>query len=200
MKKRIILVLVIAALFVSINANAQIKFGVKAGLNISNMSIESSGYSVTPNSITSFHIGLAVDYAFKPELSIQSGILYSGKGTSVDNPLTGGSDKMAPNYLEIPVNIAYKLAAGPGKVVLFGGPYLGIGISGQASGVDIKWGSGTGNDLQRTDLGLNFGAGYEINKFLISAQYGFSLTNVNADTNTTVKNKVTGISVAYFFN
>jgi hypothetical protein len=51
------------------------------------------------------------------------------------------------------------------------------------------------------DLGLNIGAGVEITKIIISANYGFGLTNLSPTTSNDekMKTRVFGLSVAYLF-
>lgn len=105
-------------------------------------------------------------------LAIQPGILFSQKGSNYE---IDPSPKISLNYLEIPVNIVYKFPLIAYKFLVFGGPYLAYGINGKANfngkSNDITWGTNEEeNDFKPIDLGLNIGAGIEINNLRISAQ------------------------------
>jgi hypothetical protein len=92
------------------------------------------------------------------------------------------------------------------KVLIFGGPYLAYGIGGKAKfdgeSDDINWGTSEEDDLKPFDLGLNIGAGIEINNLQITAQGGFGLLNLATVTDDGGESKVRaiGISAAYLFD
>jgi Outer membrane protein beta-barrel domain len=186
------------------NVQAQIKFGPEAGVNLSTMTLKTMGLSIDPKTLVGFHVGGVFDIPLKGSLSLQPAILYSSKGSKFS---VGGEDmSIAPGFIEVPVNLAYSFEAGTVKFFVFAGPYLAYGISGKykSGGVEesIKYGSGDNYDLKPFDLGLNLGAGLNINNFLVTAQYGLGLTNLSPSSSVDLemKNKVIGISVAYLFS
>ena len=206
MKKGISLVSLMM-LFVALQSFAQVKFGVLGGLNLSNYT-EIAGTS--PKSNTSFHIGGIAEYGINEKISVQSGLLLSIKGAAVELSGSGFSSTstIKPQYLEVPITVAYKIDLGTAKLQLFGGPYIGIGIGGKidasasvtggpsmSQSTDIKFGS----DLARTDFGLNIGAGIEYNNILLRAQYGLGLSNVSTNSSSSYENRVIGISLGYMF-
>ncbi|WP_353139296.1 outer membrane beta-barrel protein, partial [Pseudopedobacter sp.] len=65
-------------------ANAQLKYGLKAGVNFANMDISSQGMSISPKSQTSFHLTGFVDVAISEKFSFQPGLSFQGKGYKVD--------------------------------------------------------------------------------------------------------------------
>lgn len=194
MKKLILL----AAIAISVcAAKAQTTFGIKGGLNISNATFKSKGITITPDNNVSYHIGGILNYQFNPTFSLQPGLLLSSKGYSVKIG-SSASEKTNLLYLEIPVNLVAKLPAGPVSILLYGGPYLGYGISGKEGDTDVVWGSGD-EDMNRFDAGLNFGAGLQYNQFIFSLQYGLGLANLANSSDVTVNHRVIGISLAYMF-
>ncbi len=207
MKKSIYLFTFIFSMFFALQSFAQVKFGPKVGLNLSKMTLKSSGFSLDPKIIVGFHIGGIAEIPLANNFYLQPGILYSGKGTKFSISGDGMSSDMTikPGFIEVPVNAMYKFDMSPAKLFLFAGPYFAFGIGGKSESggesTDIKFGSGSDNDMKAFDLGLNIGAGVDIKNFLISAQYGFGLTNLApvTDNDAEMKISVIGFSVAYLF-
>ncbi|WP_017258929.1 porin family protein [Pedobacter arcticus] len=180
------------------DSGSKVKFGIKAGVNFASMTFSSSGISVSPESVTSFHVGGLVDYSFSEKLSLQPGLMLSGKGFEIE----GGGMDISTNlmYLEVPVNVVYKV----GGLYFGAGPYAAFGLSGKikAEGEDdedVKFGNGD-DELKGTDFGLNFLAGYQLTNGLnFGAGYGLGLSNLSNDGDAKTKNKVFSISVGFSF-
>ncbi|MFZ4400019.1 MAG: porin family protein [Bacteroidales bacterium] len=136
MKKITSLLSFVLVLMISTQTYSQFRFGVKTGLNISNMRV--SGFTgVTESSRISFHIGANVDFSFTKSFSLESGLLLSSKGANFDRDLyTDNTTKvienttLTPLYIELPINAVYKVDFKPIKLLIFAGPYLGIGVGG----------------------------------------------------------------------
>jgi hypothetical protein len=189
------------------SAQAQFKIGPKIGMNLSTMTLKSSGISLDPQMLVGFHAGLITEISFTENLKLQPGILFSTKGSKYELTFLGETFdySLTPGVIEVPVNAFYIYGKGPVKLILFAGPYVAYGITGKSKingeSQDILYGSTTEDDMKPFDFGLNFGAGVNVNGFMISAQYGFGLLNLAPDNtgDTDMKNKVIGISVAYMF-
>lgn len=222
------LLIVVIALTMTTQSFAQVKFGVRAGLNLANMTVKLLD-DVSQKMNTSFHVGGIVEYSLSETYSIESGLLLSGKGKKVgfsksESGITiSGTGTISPLYIEVPINALYKLDLGSAKLHLFAGPYIGIGIGGKSkmeftatglpAGVtleklgftnettDVEFGTKDDSDFKRTDFGLNIGAGIEIKNILIRAQYGLGLSNLDpqGSNDSEIKNKVIGISMGYMF-
>lgn len=204
MKTKIICVFVFS-LLVQI-ANAQ-TFGIKGGINFSNVTVKMGGASMSPKSLTGYHIGVVADYDLKQNLYFNTGLLYSLKGYSAvvsgpsDGPITL---KEKLNYLEVPLNLAYKFPIKENKkFFLQAGPYLAYGI-----GVREMYGSVSTNSsfsdsgVKSFDYGLGLGGGLECGALVASINYQLGLADMNdasdvVDAN--MKNKVFQISLAYMF-
>lgn len=219
MKKVILTICLFVAL---INSYAQtVKFGVKAGLNLTELptSSQQQGVTVSNSYIAGYHVGGLVDIKFK-SFSIQPGVLFSTKGgksnanvniTEGGQTFTGsGTAKTTLYYIEIPLNVLYRVNTGNGNFFIGAGPYLGLGLSGKiktssTSGgtttdqsQDLKFGNGAG-EIQNPDFGVNGLLGYQLNSgFLVSAGYGYGLLK-SSDSNGTVKNRGFSFSLGYFF-
>lgn len=207
-------------------AQAQLKYGVKAGLNINNIAqnYAESDFETETKARLGFHIGATVDYNLSDILSLQSGLLLSSKGYSIDieeeyGDGAEGYERIILNYLEIPINFAYKT----GDFQIFAGPYLAFGIGGK-----YKYDDGTDsgdskmkpvfgeigegdleddeNPYSALDLGFNLGVGYQVGPMLINAGYSLGFANLNpgiegADFDPKdfkQSNRVISLSVSYF--
>jgi hypothetical protein len=209
--KKLLITLCIAAL--SSAAFAQtIDFGIKAGLNLSNQTLSGAGQSMYSKNLTGFNVGGIMDLGLG-DFSIQPGIFFTTKGYE-SNPIplysgtgqNGGTDKIKLDYIQVPVNLLYHIHIVPGlKFYLGGGPYLGYGVSGKVTGggesADIHFSKITdGFSYKNPDFGVNFIAGFEIEKrILLDASYGLGLSNITYSPTATMHNRVRGISVGYLF-
>ena len=109
------------------------KFGPVAGLNMSKMTLKSSGVGFDPKTLVGFHFGVMAEFPLSGGLVLQPAILYSGKGSSYEFDF--GEEvyelKIAPAFIEVPVYAAYKFDLGSVKMFVKAGPYFAYGISGQ---------------------------------------------------------------------
>lgn len=131
-------VAVCAFVFFMTTTQAQIKFGVTAGLNVANVSqdFKESDWEDATNMKLGFKIGAAVEYGLSDALAIQSGLMFSQKGYKYDledgleaGESVDGYDKYTLNYFEIPIHVAYKISG----LNIFAGPYLAYAIGGKNS-------------------------------------------------------------------
>src|SRR5947209_5521961 len=122
--------------FAAISANAQSGFRIQAGLNLANVSVTNNGRVNEANQLTSYQVGLVGDLHLASILYLQPGILYTGKGSKVQNgdesSLNYYKATSNPFYLEVPVNLVAKLPLG-GDLKLFAGAgaYAAMGINGK---------------------------------------------------------------------
>ena len=196
-----------------LQSNAQ-TFGLKAGLNLSNMIFKDDdvNYSNDLNNIPGFHIGAIVDMPFNDFLSFESGLLFTTKGYKYYEESEGYNYnvKVKLYYPDIPLTIKASHDLWKG-LKMFGtaGPYVGVGLSGNVKGnvegnnnkENINWGSSDKDTFKRLEWGLTFGGGVEINSIIIGISYDLGLSNISSyqDNGVTAKNKVLKFSVGYMF-
>lgn len=199
------LLFVCCFLFVAASLQAQIKVGPVAGLNLSKMTLKTSGIGIDPKTLVGFHFGAMAEFPLSGSLVLQPAILYSGKGSSYE--IDFGEEiynlKIAPGFIEVPVFAAYKFDLGSVKMFVKAGPYFGYGVSGQVSddeeSYDICYGEGEECDMKPFDFGVGFGAGVDLNGFIISLQYELGLTDLSPVDEAEMKINVFGFSLAYLF-
>jgi hypothetical protein len=195
--------LVAIALLIGVNTYAQdkpITFGVKAGVNLSNI----SGEGESGDAKIGFKAGVSLDYALSQDLYLMTGLNYSLQGSKIGE-VDGKSVKLDLSYLQLPVHIGYKLNVAEGaKLVFHGGPYVGYAVDGKwkyageslnAFGDIAKEGIAK---LKRFDAGLGIGAGVEFGQFGVDLGWDFGLTKIN-DGSGSIKNRNGYLTVGYKF-
>jgi hypothetical protein len=208
MKK--ITLMALALLLCASASNAQIRFGVKAGANMSNFSTESNVIDQVKGA-TNYQFGLllqakAFGFVIQPE------VLYSVKSGEFNNStlsgiLSGTDTEYQSHNIEIPVNLQFGLEMGPARVFLQGGPYVsflaGALINGSSDDYEtVK------EYISTFDYGLGLGAGVELLRFQLTAKYDWGLSPLgkeqlllgeNVNPFNELKNRNFNISLAYLF-
>ena len=179
---------------------------IRAGVNFQNVNGEDASGDKFDNKLkTGFHAGLMFDIPVAPDFYFQPGVLYSSKGTKLEN---SNDTKLSLNYVEVPLNLVYKPVLGTGRLLLGFGPYVAYGIGGKVENdnleSDVKFENEAGNAANTVyfkpfDAGANLLFGYEFSNKLsaqLNAQLG--LINYNAyDDDAKYKNTGFGVSLAY---
>ena len=179
-------ILFIMALLISTGAYAQFsRFGVKAGVNFSNMTVDNSDDRTLK---TGFHAGAFGRMGISEFFSLQPELLYSTKGftNAYDVALAEGEAKFNLNYIEIPVNVVYHLAEDFSFQL---GPYVGYlasaNVSTSNSILDF-FQIDTNDDINRDnfksfDFGITAGLDFTLDPVIIGFKYNLGLVNVAKD-------------------
>lgn len=172
MKKKIIAFLcAMAFLAVAIPAQAQLRFGIKGGLNITSVHFDSD--LLKSDNVTGFHIGPMIE-ATMPLLGFgfDAALLYSQKG--MESSSSGVKTTMKTSYIDVPVNLKWKFGLPIVKAYLAAGPYASFRVGG-----DKIW-NVLSDQLETKSFGagLNFGAGVEVfNHLQVGFNYELGLTD-----------------------
>ncbi|MDR2064327.1 MAG: PorT family protein [Prevotellaceae bacterium] len=190
MKK--ILLITLVALLGTATANAQIKFGAKAGVNLS---------TITDASDTElkfgFHVGGFAEFTITDVIGIQPEILYSTQGAN-DKNSDGG---ISLGYINVPVLLKVKLVEGLSAEV---GPQVGFLLSSKAESEDVS--ISMKDYTNSLDVSAAVGLSYTFaEKFVVGARYNFGLTKIYKESENfdldgaKPKNSVIQISFGYKF-
>lgn len=161
------MVALIAATLVAVPAQAQFKFGLKGGLNVTDMSFSSD--VVEASNRAGFFIGPTVKFTLPVVgLGIDASALYDQR----EAELKGSDEKIKQQAINIPVNLRYDIGLGSlAAVYLAAGPQFGfnIGDKHQTLVQDVsEWKLNTSNFSVNVGLGvmllshLQIGANYNI--------------------------------------
>jgi hypothetical protein len=195
------------AVFGIIGTQAQdMKFGVKAGVNISN----GAGDVEDADSKIGLHIGGFAEFMFSEKFAFQPELLYSMQGYKYEESATffgetvSVEEKIKLDYINVPLIFKYYVTEG---LAIEAGPQIGFLMSAnyeyEASGggesesedEDIK------DAYKSIDYGLNVGVSYTLDMgVMFGARYYYGLADID-DTSDDFdeKNSVIQVSVGYKF-
>lgn len=117
-------------LFAASSAQAQVKFGLKGGLNVTNMSLNSEVFDA--DNQTGFFIGPTVKFTLPiVGLGIDASALYDQRDAKVKVEDDGASveSKIKNQSINIPINLRYGVGLGStASLFLFAGPQFGFNV------------------------------------------------------------------------
>ena len=170
--KRVLAVAVMAMglLFSARTANAQVKFGLKGGLNVTNMSLSSDVLDASNRA--GFFVGPTVKISLPlVGLGVDASALYDERSAKVEDN-HNQSTTVKQQQIAIPVNLSYGVGLGSlASVFLFAGPQWGINVGGK----NFNWGDATNYEFRKSNFSVNVGAGFMLASHLqLSADYNIA--------------------------
>ena len=170
--------LLFAAVALSLPSQAQVKFGLKGGLNLTNLSLsESIGNNL--KSKEGFHIGPTVKIGLPvPGLSVDASALYDQRSAkvSVTRGVSGAEveSTLKSQSLQVPINIRYAVSLGSvANLFAFAGPQFGFNLGDKNKKILDDAANWT---LRSSNVSANLGIGTTILDHLqITANYNFAL-------------------------
>ena len=204
MKKFFTLVVLLATMTVA--AQAQVKFGVKGGLNLTNMKFDNS--IVDKSNQTGFFIGPTINFTLPVVgLGIDASALYDQRSAKIE----GSDDKLKQQSIQIPINLRYGFGLGnTASIYIFAGPQFGFNVGDKKTNLvneALDW------RMKDSSLSANVGLGLMLlNHLQVSANYNIAMGttgefDILKDVPDAAWKQVTGktkanawqLSVAYFF-
>lgn len=208
MKKILTLALLAIGLLVAAPADAQVKFGVKGGLNVTDMHLSSevfdksnqAGWYIGPTVKVSLPVtGLGVDIA----------ALYDYRSAKVTDP-SNEDIKIKQQSINVPVNLRYGIGLGSlASIIFHAGPQIGFNVGDK----NFKWTDTSNYALKKSNFSVNVGLGVSVAKhFEITGNYNIAcgktadatvLKTVQNVAGTSVKSKSRNsswqVGLAYYF-
>ena len=191
--------LVCAGLFVagfaSVSRAQNSSFGLKAGLNMANLTSEPEGHSYDIK--TGVAMGGFLTYPLSDDIALQPELLYTQKGNEIESLdySSGGGDYATTviklDYIEIPILAKYSISPGESACpFVFVGPSIGILMGAKVDSEDLK------DFCKSTDIGLVLGGGVELESGVsIDLRYDMGMTKAFDEGNS--KNTVISLMVGY---
>ncbi|WP_033149477.1 porin family protein [Prevotella sp. RM4] len=202
MKKFFTLVVLLATMTVA--AQAQVKFGVKGGLNLTNMKFDNSAFDKSNQ--TGFFIGPTLNFTLPViGLGIDASALYDQRSAEVND------EKLKQQSIQIPINLRYGFGLGnTASIYIFAGPQFGFNVGDKKTNLlneALDW------RMKDSSLSANVGLGLMLlNHLQVSANYNIAMGttgefDILKDVPDAAWKQVTGktkanawqLSVAYFF-
>nr|WP_314995415.1 porin family protein [uncultured Capnocytophaga sp.] len=191
--KKILMTLAFAALAIA-GANAQVKFGVRAGLNHTDQAAKE--YDIKQETVPriSFHVGALVEYAFNDVVLMDAGLTYSNQGYKTKI----GDGKVIDHTLNLPVWFKYDFAGFRPKAGIYAGYILSQQLKGNGNSRTVD-----SDSYNHFDYGIGLGAEYNLpnNGLFFEASYNSGLANLkkNGDAKNYENNRVIQVGIGYKF-
>ena len=169
MKKLLSFVFMVAAMMYATSANAQIKFGLKGGLDVTNLSLNNDVFDASNK--TGFFVGPMVKVTVPiVGLSFDAAALYDQKEAKVS--AENESTNMTQKSINIPVNVRYGFGLSSlANVFAFAGPQWGINVGDK----NFKWNDNSCYSLKKSNFSINVGLGATILSHLqVTANYNIA--------------------------
>lgn len=169
-------------------------FGVKGGVNFASVSGDDFD---SPDSRTSFHVGLLAEFPMTDMFSVQAEALYSGQGFESDiDGVDGDKVEYQLDYINVPVLAKIYLTSG---LSIEAGPQFSFKVNEE---IDADPGDDPGDlDLDEAkdfDFGLAAGLTFQTNGgFFASGRYIYGMTDIIEDVD--VRNSVFQLGVGFKF-
>jgi hypothetical protein len=188
--KKLALILIAGISFAT--ANAQFQFGLKAGLNLANIS-DAQGY--TSNTQFNFNAGVFFKMPVARHVAIQPELVYSGQGDRYTEAGSPGSDHL--NYLNLPILL--KLSTGTG-FYFETGPQFGFLIGAHTTYQDVT--TDIKSQINSADFGWVFGIGCKIPLSPVGVDFRYNaglsnIANYQGGEGPTVRNGVWQLGLTY---
>jgi hypothetical protein len=205
MRKIILSTLMLCLAILSVQtASAQVKFGLKGGVNVTHMSLSTDVLDKSNNA--GFYVGPTV-YFNVPivGLGFDASVLYDQRSADVqveNDATTTTSATLKQKQIAIPINVRYGVGLGnTASIFLYAGPQFGFNVAGDVKKTagDWKW--------KDSNFSVNIGAGVMLlNHLQVNANYNVQCGKTGEATwaNTaskafTGKEHAWQIGLAYYF-
>ena len=185
--KKICFILVAAAMFIAVDAKAQL--GVGVGYNLLNTTATLADES-DDESLNGFYVEATYGFNFLNKkwgtLGIEPGLRYTFGAEAEQEEILGVKTRasLTEHYLDIPVHVKYGYEVLPSKLSVhaFAGPVFSVGLAStskvSADDTTVKTNNYENSDYGRFDLKIGLGAGITIaERFNVKVGYNFGLLN-----------------------
>lgn len=199
---RRIIIIALVGLIGCASASAQIRFGVKAGMNFNKLDVKNLPSTLDSDNKCGFTAGVMTEIGIPlGGLAVDLSFMYSHMSAQTES-INKEEIETAKDFLNIPIHLKYK----------FGLPVVNNLLSPMIfTGPSFAFKFGDENDIIRTEsiqYSWDFGVGIEVIKHLqIQAGYSLGLNNIlkktdlvhNATDDIKLKNNCWTITLAYLF-
>ena len=207
MKKIFMLLAMIVTMTAANNASAQIKFGLKGGVNVTDMSLSSNVFDASNR--TGFFVGPTIKVQLPlVGLGIDASALYDQREAKIKVGNTTTKETLRSQAINVPINLRYGWGLSSlANIFLFAGPQFGFNVGDK----DQKITESSTWSVKNSNFSLNFGAGVTLLSHLqLTANYNVvcgktSDATITEDieqlTNKEVRSRANAwqIALAYYF-
>ena len=207
--KKIFSVALLATMLFATSASAQIKFGVKGGLNVTSMSLDSDVLDASNQA--GFFIGPTVKFTLPiVGLGVDASALYDHRSAKVkgvaktgDVIVQSNEETLKQDQVIVPINLRYGVGLGDAaNIFFFAGPQFGFNVGDKEKKI---WNQAGDWKLKSSNFSINVGLGATLlNHLQASVNYNIACgktgdIDVLGAVKDKAKNNAWQIGVAYYF-
>lgn len=170
-------IVALSMMFGANNAQAQVQFGIKGGLNVTSMNLDKDKLLDTENQ-AGFFIGPTVKFTLPiVGLGIDASALYDQREAKLKGDVKGNevetSSTLKTQAINIPINVRYGVGLGSvANVFFFAGPQFGFNVGDKNKSIfqdAAEW------KLKSSNFSVNVGLGFTVLSHLqVSANYNIA--------------------------
>ena len=201
MKKFLSLLFVVAALMIATPSDAQVRFGLKGGLNVSDMSLSKEVLESSNRLV--FFVGPTLKVTLPlTGLSADISALYNQSESKLDD------ETITRKYIDVPLNARFGFGIGSLGIFAYAGPQVSFNVGDE----EFNWTSTESYDntfqLKKSLFSVNVGAGITVSSLQLTANYNIAIGKTGDLSLGETVNNVIGtkarannwqIGLAYFF-
>lgn len=180
-KKNLSIIVLLTLHFFTIQAQNNLKFGIKGGVNFANLNLNDIENN---KEVTGVNFGIFAKLPISSSFAIQPEIYFTTKGSELtyQNVFVDGTAKFELNYIEIPVMLIFNLGQNFNFQL---GPYASYLISSKVKNVsDINFNfedNIDSGDFNKFDTGVAVGLGYDTKSIGFGIRYNLGLVTVGKE-------------------
>lgn len=209
MKKNVLSLVMVLAMFAVLPVGAQVKFGVKAGVNLSQMSMDKDVFNTSNRA--GFFMGPTLKVGLPVlGLGLDMSALYNRQEAKVEGINNKFNTVLKQQQLIVPVNVKYSIGVGSAaNIFVFAGPQIAFNIGDKLKKIselkdqEAEW------TMKSSNFSVNAGVGLTVaTHFQVTANYNVGVGKTGDITWKGVKESVENhktqanswrVGVAYFF-
>lgn len=209
MKKSVLSLIMVLAMVAVLPVGAQIKFGVKAGVNLSQMSMDKDVFNTSNRA--GFFIGPTLKVGLPVlGLGLDMSALYNRQEAKVEDVNHKFNTVLKQQQLIVPVNVKYGIGVGSiANVFVFAGPQIAFNIGDKVKKISEFQDQAAQWTLQSSNFSVNAGLGMTVaTHFQVTANYNVGVGKTGDITWENVKENAVSrktqgsswcVGLAYFF-
>lgn len=209
MKKNVLSLVMVLAMFAVLPVGAQVKFGVKAGVNLSQMSMDKDVFNTSNRA--GFFMGPTLKVGLPVlGLGLDMSALYNRQEAKVEGINNKVNTVLKQQQLIVPVNVKYGIGVGSiANVFVFAGPQIAFNIGDKVKRISEFQDQAAQWTLQSSNFSVNAGLGMTVaTHFQVTANYNVGVGKTGDITWENVKENAVSrktqgsswcVGLAYFF-
>jgi len=187
MRKNLIVTIIIIILIANFVSAQNTRLGIYGGPVAASMFKKVGGEKHNSDYVMGATGGILLDVPMQRYGSFQPGLNYVGKNSKDEVVSSSGENiktKTTLSYLELPLNVLFRIPGGSGNVTVGTGVAVAVALAGTMTSTGpmtnetkkLTFGDNATNDFARYDFGINALAGYEFkNNFFVTLNYNIGI-------------------------